>query len=122
MCLNFVWDSTFENRNLDKILLCSLYAFGDSSCNLTSLTQSITYSSVTVADNDNRCKSECTTTLCYLCHTVDSNETIFQFYVTVNFYFIHCHNRLKFKTALASSFCELLHTAVVKITITVKYN
>src|SRR5574344_1612697 len=113
-------NSTIQYRNLYEIFLCSFNALRDSSCYFTCFSQAITDETFTVTYNDDSSESECTTTFCNLCHTVDSNQAILQFYITIYFYFIHCHNRLKFKTSLACCISEFLNTTMVKITITVK--
>ena len=57
-------------------------------------------------------------------HTVERGadeefETL-QINVIIIFYFIHCHNRLEFETAITSCVSELLNTSVIEITVTVE--
>ncbi len=112
--------STFQHRYLDKILLCSLCALGYRSGNLTCLTKTITDNAITVTYHNYGREGESTSTLGNLRHAVDGNQTIFQFDVTIYFYSIHCHNRLKVKTSLTSSVSQLLYTTVIQVTITIK--
>ena len=118
--LNLVRNRTLEYRNLHQVLFGSLSAFGDSSGNFTGLTQTVANHALTITNNDDGSECKRTTTLCNLRHTVDSNQAVFQFCVTIYFYFIHCHNRLKFKTTLTCSISQSLYTTMIEVTIAVE--
>ena len=112
--------STLEYRNLYQVLLSSFSTLCDSSSNLTCLTKAVADHAITVTYNDDSSECESTTTLCNLSYTVDSNQAILKYFFVIYFYFIHCHNRLKFKTTITSTFSQLLYTTMVKVTITVE--
>ena len=88
-------NSTFVYRNLHQVLLCSLYAFGNSSGNLAGLTQAPADNTILVTHNDNGAKGESTATLGYLSNTVDSNQTVLQLDIAINLNFIECHNYIR---------------------------
>src|SRR3712207_4857660 len=106
--------SPLQYRNFHKILLSRLYAFRYSSCNFTCLSKTPADNAFTITYNDDSSECKCTTTFSNLCNTINCYQTVLQFDVTVNFYFIHCHNRLKVKTALASTISEFLNTTVIE--------
>jgi len=115
-----VRDSALKHRNLNEVLLCSLYALSDSCCNFASLTETVADNTLAVTNNNDGSECKCTTTLSNLSYTVDSHEAVLQINVIKNFYFIHCHNHLEFETTVTSCISELLNTSVIKITITVE--
>ena len=82
---------TFQYRNLYEILLSGLCTLRDCCCNLTGLAQAPSDYAITVTYNDNSSECKGATTFGNLGYTVDSNQTVFQFNVTIYFYFIHCH-------------------------------
>ena len=99
--------SALEHGNFYQVLLSGLSALGNSSGDFTSLTKTIADDAVTVTYNDHGSKRKGTTTFSHFRYTVDLNEAIFQFCVAIHFYFIHCHNRLKFKTSFAGCVCQI---------------
>ena len=111
---------SLENWNLDKILLGCLNTFGDSCCYFTSLAETPANNAIAVTDYDDCCECESATTLCYLCNTVNSNQPVFQFYVTIYFNFVHCLNRLKIQSAFACCISKRLYSTMIKITIAVE--
>jgi len=113
-------NSALEHRNLNEVLLSSLYTLGDSCGNFTGLTKTVADNALAVTNNDDSSECECTTTLCNLGYTVDSHEAVLQISVIIIFYFIHCHNRLEFETTVTSCISKLLYTSVIEITVTVE--
>ena len=111
---------TLEYRNLNQVLLSSLSTLSNSSCNLTCLTKTVTDNTVTVTYNDDSSECESTTTLGNLSYTVDCNQAILKYFFVIYLYFIHCHNRLKFKTTITSTVSQLLYATVVEITVAVE--
>ena len=99
-------DSTLENGNLYEILLGRLYTLGNGSGNFASLTKSPANYTIAVTDNYNSCEREGTSTLGHLSYTVDGNQSVFQFNVTIYSNFVHCHNRLKIKSTFTSCISE----------------
>ena len=113
-------NSALEHRNLNEVLLSCLNTLSDSSGNFAGLTQTVANYALAVTNNDDSSECECTTTLGNLSYTVDSHETVLQINVIIIFYFIHCHNRLEFETAITSCVSKLLNTSVIEITVTVE--
>ena len=119
---NLMRDCAFQHRNLYEIFLCRLGTLGDCSRYFACFAKTPADDTIAITNNDDSSECEGTTTLGNLCYTVDSNQTVFEFYVTIYFYFIHCHNRLKFKTTFAGCISQSLYAAVIEITVTVEHN
>ena len=119
---NLVRNGTLQYRNLNKVLLGSLSTLGNCSGNLTSLTKAPTDNTIAITYNDDSSECKGATTFGNLGYSIDSNQAVFQFNVTIYSYFIHCHNRLKFKTTFACCISQSLYTSVIEITITVENN
>ena len=113
-------DSTLKHRNFYQILLCSLYAFSYSSSNFTGLSKTVTNDSITITDNNYSCKSESAATLSYLNYSIDSNQSILQFFC-INVYSV-CHNLLEFKSTFTCTFSNFFDTAMIKVAVTVEYH
>ena len=77
----FVGYSTLQNRHLRKVLLCRLNTFGNGSSNFTSLTKAPTDNTFFVTYYNNSREAKSSTTFGYLSHTIDSNQSVFQFYI-----------------------------------------
>ncbi len=86
---------TFYDRNLYKILLGCVSAFGNSLLHFAGLAKTPSDSTITVTNNDNSSECEGTTTFRYLGNAVNSNQFVFQFNVTIYFYFIHCYKSFR---------------------------
>ena len=83
-----------ENRNLHEILLRILYTLGDCCSDLIGLTETITDNAVLVTHNNNGCKTEVTTTLSNLGHSLDGNKSVLELKVRC-LYFLNiciCHS------------------------------
>ena len=65
-----------RNGNLNQILLSCLNALGNSSCNFTCLTKTVTNDTLTITNYYNSSESESTATLGNLDNTIDSNQSI----------------------------------------------
>ena len=112
-------DRTLHNRNLYKVFLGSLHTLGDGGLNFSSLAKTVTDDTLTITDHNDGCESEGATTLGYLGHTIDSNESVLEI-VCIYIYSVCCHKPLEFKTTIASAFGTFLDAAMVKITITIE--
>ncbi len=74
-------NSTFQYRNFRQVLLRSFYTFGDSCCYFTCLTKAPTNDTFFITYYNDSRKSKCSTTLCDLGYTVDSNQSVLQLYI-----------------------------------------
>src|SRR6266540_2976357 len=75
MPLYFVRDSLpFNDRHLDKVLLCLFYTFTDSFRNLIGLTQAISHIPAAIANDNESGEAEPTSTFNNFCNTVDVNN------------------------------------------------
>ncbi len=85
---------TFQHRHFDEVLLCIINAFLNGSLNFLGLSKTIANNSILVSNNDNGCKSECSTTFGNLRYTIDCNKTIFKFDFArfYSFYIYFCHD------------------------------
>ncbi len=117
---NLVRNGTLQYRNLNKVLLGSLSTLGNCSGNLTSLSKAPTYNTIAITYNDDSSECKGATTFGNLGYSIDSNQAVFQFNVTIYSYFIHCHNRLKFKTTFACCISQSLYTTMIEVTIAVE--
>ncbi len=75
--LNLVGNSSFENRNLHKVLLGSLCSLCNGSSYLSGLTKTIADDTLAITYNNDGSKRESATTLSNFRHTVDGHQTIF---------------------------------------------
>ena len=112
-------NGTLDDGHLDEVFLGSFYTLGDSSLNFSGLAKSVTDDALTITDHNDGCESEGATTLGYLGHTIDSNESVLEI-VCIYIYSVCCHNHLEFKTTIAGAFGTFLDAAMVKITITIE--
>ena len=71
-------DSGVDDGNLHKVLLCILNALCDSGGNLVCLTETVTYDTVFIADDDDSGKTEVTTTLGDLGNAVDGYQSVLE--------------------------------------------
>ena len=86
----FVRNSTFDDGHLHKVLLGSFNTLSNSGSNFASLTKTVTDNTLTITNYYDSSESESATTLSNLGYTIDSNESIFQFFI-VCIYSV-CHN------------------------------
>ena len=96
-----------EPGNLHQVFLGILHAFGNSRSNLRSLTQTVAYHTILVADDHDGREAERATALRYLGNTLNAYEPVFELEVACA-YFLHigiCHIALEFKTAFTSGVC-----------------
>lgn len=85
-----VGNGALDYGNLNEVFLGSFHAFGNGSGYFTGFTETVTDHSLSVSHYHNGSERKGATTLSYLCHTIDSNESIFQFFI-VCVYSV-CHN------------------------------
>ena len=71
-------DGGVDYRNLHKVLLCIFDALCDGGGNLICLTETVTYDTVLIADDDDSGKTEVTTTLGDLGNTVDGYQSVLE--------------------------------------------
>ncbi len=83
-------NSTFEHGNLYEILLCSLHTFCNGCGNLTGFAKTITYHTLSITYNNDCGESESATTLGHLNNSIDSNQSILQFFCV--YVYSVCHN------------------------------
>ncbi len=96
-------DGTAVDGNLDKVLLGSLDALGNSCLDFVGLAETPSYDAVLVADNDDCCESEGATALGHFGDTVDGDEALLELKVAgrLNLIILQCHNSLEFKATVA---------------------
>ena len=105
--LLLVGNRTVDYGNLHQVFLGILHAFGNSRSNLRSLTQTVAYHTILVADDHDGREAERATALRYLGNTLNAYEPVFELEVACA-YFLHigiCHIALEFKTAFTSGVC-----------------
>ena len=110
---------TLHDGHSDEVFLGSFHTLGDSCLNFTSLAKSVTDDALTVTHNNDGGEGEGATTLGYLGHTIDSNESVLEI-VCIYIYSVCCHNQLEFKTTISRAFSTFLNASMVKITITIE--
>ncbi len=117
-----VRNCSLQNRDSYQILLGTFYTFGYSSGHFAGFTQAPTDNAIAIT-NDNNCrKGKRTTTFRNFSHTVDSNQAVFQIYITRSLYSVVSHNELKFKSSIAGCISNLFYSTMIQITITVENN
>ena len=89
-CSLFVRYSTLNDGHLDKVLLGSFNTLSNSGSNFASLTKTVTDNTLTITNYYDSSESESATTLSNLRYTIDSNESIFQFFIVC--VYSDCHN------------------------------
>ena len=87
-------DGSIDDRNLYEVLLCILYALGNSCSNLIRLSKTIADDTVFITDDNDGSKAEVATSLSDLGHTVDSYKSVLEFEVRrlYSFYVCICHS------------------------------
>ena len=81
----FMRNCSLQYRDTRQVFLSSFNSFGNGSCYFTSFTQSPTDDTFFISYYHNSRKAECSTTFGYLGHTIDSHQSIFEFYIASNF-------------------------------------
>ncbi len=112
--------SSIQNGHFYQIFLSSLYTFSNSCRNFTGFSKSPSNDTVSIAHHNNSSKGEGSTTFRYFGNTIDSNQSVFQLYVTAYLNSINCHNLLKFKSTVTCSVCNLFHSTVIQVTIAIE--
>ena len=89
----FVRNSTFQNRHLCQILLSRFNTFSNSCGYFTCFTKTPTDDTFFITYNHNCRETKSSTTFGYFGYTINSNQTVFQFYIVCNLNsIINCHN------------------------------
>ncbi len=76
-----VGDSLLAQRDLDQILLSIFDTLRNSCRYLVGFSKAIAYDTVFIADNDDGCKAEVTTTLGDLGHSLNRYQSVFKFQI-----------------------------------------
>src|SRR5690242_20736769 len=74
-----MWDSAFENRNLYEILLCIVDSFSDCFAHITSFAEALPYCSFAIANDNDCCERECSSSLGYFGYPVEGYHFILEF-------------------------------------------
>ena len=85
-------NSALNNGYLNKVLLSSLNALGDSGSHFSGLSEAIADDTLTITDHDDCSECEGASTLCNFGNAVDSNEAVLQFNIAIDLYVLDCHN------------------------------
>ena len=84
---------TFQYRHSCQVFLCRFNTFGNSSGYFTSFTKAPTDDAFFVSYYHNSRETKSSTTFGYFGYTINSNQTVFQFYIVCNLNsIINCHN------------------------------
>ena len=85
-----MWNGCVDDRNLNEILLGVLNALSDGGGYLIGFSKTITNNAVLVTHNHNRGKTEVTTTLSDLSHSLDGDQSVLQFKIRCLYSFNIC--------------------------------
>ena len=85
---------TFQYRYFSQILLCSFNTFGNSGSYFAGFTKAPTDDTFFISYYHNSRETKSSTTFGYFGYTINSNQSVFQFYIVCNLNSIikSCHN------------------------------